>query len=377
MKIKRYIETRITRSLKSKNPKIVVIYGARQVGKTTLVESILQNSAWRIMRINGDILSLSDQALFASHDLDYILDRLSGYDVLFIDEAQKIHNSGTYLKIIYDHHPSLKIIVTGSSTLDLASRIKEPLTGRTDTYQLYPIAYTELSQHPCCTVQPSLYNRLVYGLYPTLFSIDEVDDQKKFLINIATDYLYKDVLNMTAMEDSYKIKDLLRLLAFQIGSAVSFSELGQKLGLSVKTVSHYIDLLEASFVIFTVRGFRKNLRNEVNRKPKVYFIDLGIRNAIIENFNTIESRDDVGALWENFLISERRKRNAYQNHFCSSYFWQTKTGAELDYIESYGGKLCGYEFKWRKVSKAPKAWADTYDASFDCINQDNFLPFIT
>ena len=221
-----------------------------------------------------------------------------------------------------------------------------------------------------------LERRLIFGSYPEIFSIENVVDKAQYLIELSTNYLYKDILEYQAIRHSNKLRDLLRLLAFQVGSEVSYTELGTSLGMAKQTVENYIDLLEKSFVIFTLRGFSRNLRKEVSKKPKIYFYDLGIRNAIINNFAYLNNRNDIGALWENFLIMERLKRNDYQKHFCSHYFWRTYKGAELDYIEEYNGNLYGYELEWGKRAKAPESWIKTYAAPYSCINKDNFLDFV-
>ena len=274
---------------------------------------------------------------------------------------------------MHDQFKHLKIIVSGSSALDLANKIKESLTGRTYTYHLFPISTLELRYDlKDFELQSQLESRLIFGSYPEIFSKEGLDEKIFYLRNLSTDYLYKDVLELENIKNSNKLKDLLKLLAFQIGSEISTNELSNKLGLARQTVESYIDLLEKAFVVFRLHGFSRNLRKEVNKKPKIYFYDLGIRNSIINSFAYLNERDDVGALWENFLIMERLKRNEYQKHFCSKYFWRTYTGAELDYTEEYNGKLHGYEFKWQKTTTAPKTW----QGSFQNINKENFLDFI-
>ena len=219
-------------------------------------------------------------------------------------------------------------------------------------------------------------NFLIYGSYPDILNIENQQDKKDYLKNLTQSYLYRDVLELENIRYSKKIRDLLELLALQIGSEISYSEIGQKLGMSNHTVIDYIDLLEKSFVVQTIRGFSRNLRKEISKKPKVYFYDLGIRNALINNFSDINRRIDLGGIWENFLFIERVKTNHYLKHICRNYFWRTYTGAELDYIEDYDGQLFGYEFKWSKNAKAPKLWLDEYSKDYQCINRDNFLDFI-
>lgn len=378
MFVTRVIKDQIETELSKERSKIVVIYGARQVGKTTLVESVLEKIAGKILRINGD--RLGNHTDISSRDLNTLQALLNGCDVLFIDEAQRIPEIGVNLKILYDYIPQLKIIVTGSSSLDLSSSVKEPLTGRKKQFTLYPISFLELKNDliPFELIE-KLEERLIFGSYPHILNIGGNKERIDYISELTEDYLYKEILEIENIRYHRKLRDLLRLLAFQVGSEVSFSELGSKLGLGKETIARYIDLLEQSFVLFTLGGFSRNLRKEVNKKPKIYFYDLGIRNAVIGNFNYLNVRNDTGALWENFLILERLKRNEYIGHHCNQYFWRTYTGAKLDYIEEYAGKLHGYEFKYNKTSKAPKTWLTTYaneKASFDCINKDNFLYFI-
>jgi len=375
MYIHRLIKKEIQKKLSLKKSKIIVIYGARQVGKTSLVKEVLAKSSGKVLKLNGDELKTAQ--LFSSRDLKKMKKVVSGYEVLFIDEAQRIENIGLNLKILYDSESHLKIIVTGSSSFELASSIHEPLTGRAWTYHLHPIAIGELKKHwTHYELNEHLEDYLVFGSYPEVFSIKQVSDRHEYLHSLAKDYLYKDVLEVEGVRSSQKIKKLLQLLAFQIGSEVSLTELSNRLEINKRTVERYIDLLEKFFVIFTLTGFSRNLRKEVSQKPKIYFYDLGIRNALINNFNLIEDRNDIGMLWENFIIAERLKYNSYSKNFVSSYFWRTYTGAELDYVEEYKGKLRGYEIKWKKKTKAPATWLENYKASFHSINKDNFLDFL-
>ena len=375
MYIQRLIKLDIQKKLLLKRTKIIVLYGARQVGKTSLIEDILKNVKQRVLKLNGD--EAKTARWFSARDLEKMQSIVSGYDMLFIDEAQKIENIGLNLKILHDHQPQLKIIVTGSSSFELASSIHEPLTGRAWTYHLHPIAMCELKNHwNFHELTKRLENYLVFGTYPELFSLKGASDRQEYLYSLSRDYLYRDVLEVEGIKNSQKIKKLLQLLAFQTGSEVSLTELAGRLEIHKKTVERYIDLLEKFFVIFALTGFSRNMRKEVTQKPKIYFYDLGIRNALINNFNTLEDRNDMGILWENFIIAEKLKYNSYHKKFVSSYFWRTYTGAELDYIEEHKGKLHGYEIKWKKTSKAPSTWLENYKADFNCINRNNFLKFI-
>ena len=375
MYIQRWIKKEIKKRLSLKKTKILVLYGARQVGKTSLVEDILKSYGKKILRLSGD--EEHTVSVFSSRSLEKMKNVVSGYDLLFIDEAQRIKNIGLNLKILHDNQPQLKIIVTGSSSFELASSIQEPLTGRAWVYHLYPIAMLELKT--CMNpyeINQQLESYLVFGSYPELFSLSKPLEKQEYLHSLVRDYLYKDVLKVEGVKHSQKVKKLLQLLAFQSGSEVSLTELSGRLEINKKTVENYIDLLEKFFVIFSLTSFSRNLRKELTQKPKIYFYDLGIRNALINNFNSLENRNDLGALWENFIIAERIKHNSYKKNFASSYFWRTYTGAELDYVEEQKGKLHGYEIKWGKKAKAPTTWVEKYKASFECINQENFLKFI-
>ena len=319
MFINRSIAKDIVDKLKRDDPKIIVVYGARQVGKTTLVKDIIKSTNYKTLELNGD--DINDTQKIQSRDSSKLSNLVRGYELLFIDEAQKIEDIGINLKILYDNSKPLKIIVTGSSALELSNNIQESLAGRVHIYHLYPICFLELlSYFNKIDLERNLENYLVYGSYPDVIKDQTEKDKQSYLKNLSEAYLYKDVLELENIKYSRKIRDLLELLAFQIGSEISYTELGQKLGLSHHTVIHYLDLLEKSFVIKTLRGFSRNLRKEINKKPKIYFCDLGIRNALITNFSSLNKRNDLGALWENFLLIERVKRNHYLKHFCSSYF---------------------------------------------------------
>ncbi len=304
---------------------------------------------------------------------------VEGYEVLFIDEAQNIQDIGINIKILHDSTPQLKIVLSGSSSFDLANKISEPLTGRTKTYILYPIAISELiNSYNKFEIRQSLSDYLTIGTYPKLFNLETRKEKISHLLELSSSYLYRDILQLANIKHSNRIYDLLKLLSFQIGNLVSINELARNLKLSNETVENYIDLLEKSFVIFRLSGFSRNLRKEIKKQDKIYFYDLGIRNAIINNFSNLEFRVDRGQLWENFLIIERMKLNSYREEHKNLYFWRTYTGAEIDFIEEYAGKLHAYEFKWNtKIPKPPKTWLETYkNATFDYVNRDNFLDFV-
>lgn len=377
MNINRYIKADILSKLQNSN-KAIILYGARQVGKTTLIKEIIQELGLKSLTINADEQKYID--ILSSRDKNKLESLISGYEVLFIDEAQRIPEIGINTKILIDSFPNLKIILTGSSSLDLASKVKEPLTGRTWTYNLYPISFLELKEQlNDFELNEKVENYMIFGAYPDLFNLKNISDKKKYLEELTSSYLYKDILEITQIKYTNKIRNLLKLLAFQIGQEVSLSELGQKLEMSKDTVSSYIDLLEKSFVIFRLSGFNRNLRKEVTKMDKIYFYDLGVRNILINNLNFLEDRNDLGQLWENLLISERVKMMHYRNQLFNSYFWRTYTGAELDYVEEREGRLFGYEIKnnTKKITP-PKAWLENYpNSTFDLINQSNYLDFIT
>ena len=373
--IARNIENQIIERL-ANSEKIIILYGARQVGKTTLIKSILQNRSEKILEINAD--EKKYQEILSSQNLNQLQRLITGYELLFIDEAQRIPNIGLNLKIIHDNIPGLKIIATGSSSFELANKISEPLTGRTWTYSLFPISLLEWKEilNPF-EMDQRVPEFLTFGMYPEVFSYKNDLDKMDYLEELINSFLYKDLLDLNQLKNSTKIFDLLKLLAFQIGSPISYSELGRQLGLSTDTVISYIDLLEKVFVVFRLSGFSKNLRKEVTKNKKVFFYDLGVRNAIIENFSKPEFRPDIGALWENFVIVERIKRNMYLRAHVNHYFWRTYTGAELDFVEQGNGKLSGFEIKWQnKTAKAPKTWIETYNESdFNFINLTNYQDF--
>ncbi|OGK18817.1 AAA family ATPase [Candidatus Roizmanbacteria bacterium RIFCSPHIGHO2_02_FULL_40_13b] len=378
MKIKRLLEDEILAQLES-STKGIVIYGPRQAGKTTLVNDILTKRKWKTLILNGDRRGNWWETI-TSRELSKIKLLLSGYQTLFIDEAQRIPEIGLSLKIILDEFPDLKVIVTGSSSLDLASKISEPLTGRIITHKLYPISFVELNTiFTPFELLENLEERMIFGSYPEIFSLHGILAKTEYLMNLTDTYLYKDLLEFGGIRNSNKIRDLLKLLAFQIGSQVSLSELGNSLDLSRTTVDRYIDLLEKSFIVFRLSGFSRNLRKEVSKMDKIYFYDIGVRNTIIGNLNFLNNRDDQGKLWENFLMIERIKRQQYAHTLYGCYYWRLSSGAEIDLVEEEGGQLSGFEFKYtKKTIRSPKSWLETYsNSTFHTINKDNFLDFVT
>lgn len=376
MHIPRILTASIIEKLASSR-KGIIIYGARQVGKTTLVNGIIKRLGLNTLVINGDQSRFID--IITSRDLAKIQSLVSGYEMLFVDEAQRIPEIGINLKIILDNLPKLKVVVTGSSSLDLASKISEPLTGRVWSHHLYPISFSELSLFQNkAELNIHLEERLIYGSYPEIFSYESYSQKREYLQTVSDAYLYRDLIEFGDIKNSSKIRDLLKLLAFQIGSEVSLTELGASLRMSKDTVSRYIDLLEKSFIVFRLSGFSRNLRKEVTKMDKIFFYDLGIRNILIDNLKSLKDRNDAGLLWENFLLLERMKFNSANRDPVSGYFWRIHTGAELDYVEEKNGTLFGFEFKYgSKIDKVPASWTKAYPKSeYQCINRENYLDFI-
>lgn len=359
--------------------KVLFIFGSRQTGKTTLLKKFLSENKdkFRYKLDSGDDINL--HAILGSSNFKKIIEYAKGYDLIAIDEAQKIKGIGQGLKIMVDQVPNLKVIVTGSSSFDLAGQIGEPLTGRKINLALYPLSQIEMGNiYNDYELKNLLDDYLVYGAYPEVLTNEFINDKKRILEELVGSYLLKDILELEKVKSSKLLLDLLRLLAFQIGSEVSLSELGKQLGIDGKTVARYLDLFEKSFVIINIRGFSRNLRKEITKKSKYYFLDNGIRNAIIANFNPLEIRDDIGKLWENFLVVERIKKQSYHQIYANNYFWRTWNQKEIDWVEERDGKLFGYEFKWKsKPLKVATAWSENYpDASLEIIDKENYLEFV-
>lgn len=374
--INRQIENEILEKMNALK-KVFILYGARQVGKSTLAKSIIKKSGMKTLSIDGDLNEHLD--ILTSRDKTKLGLLAEGNELLFIDEAQRFPDIEINLKILHDHFPDLKILLTGSSAIDISDKTKEPLTGRTWTYHLYPISFKELkNESSTLETHQKLEELLIFGSYPEIFSIKGAADKSKYLKEISNSYLYKDILELSNIRQSDVLIKLLKLLAFQMGSEVSMLELSDALQISRETVASYIYLLEQAFIVFRLTGFSRNLRKEVTKKDKIYFYDLGVRNAIIDNFNLLDMRADQRQLWESFLISERIKQNHYQTKLSKNYYWRTYTGAELDYVEEGSGNLSAFEFKFgKKTSKAPKSWIENYpNATFESINRDNYFAFI-
>jgi predicted AAA+ superfamily ATPase len=358
--------------------KALVIYGPRQVGKTTLLQTYLNQTNLKYKLDSGD--NIRTQQILGSQDFGQILPYVEGYQLLAIDEAQNIPNIGMGLKIIVDQVPGIRVIVTGSSSFELAGQIGEPLTGRKRTLSLYPLAQSELlSAHNKFELRERLADFLLFGGYPEVALASTRQERIQILTEIADSYLLKDILAFDRVKNSRTLLDLLKLLAFQVGSEVSLNELAMQVGVDVKTIQRYLDLLEKSFVIIRLGGFSRNLRTEVVNKAKYYFLDNGIRNAVIAQFNGLDQRNDQGALWENFLFIERLKHRAYHSIHANMFFWRTYEQQEIDLVEERDGKLFGYEFKWSQAKpvSAPKHWLGAYPgAEFKVLHPDNYFDFI-
>ncbi len=360
-----------------KNNKINLLYGPRRTGKTALIKRIFENTDKLMFIGEGDDVQL--RKILSSNDKGLILSAFQNYEIIFIDEAQRITDIGWGLKILIDNLPDTTIIASGSSSFQLSSQIGAPLTGRSITSMLFPISVLELKiQFGGMHIFQNLENYLVYGMYPETLSKRNNQDKISYLLELRNSYLLKDILELENIRNTDKIFDLLLLIAFQIGNDVSLSELGNSLNLAKQTVARYLDLLEKAFIIKKIGGFSKNLRKEITKSNRYYFFDNGIRNAIINNFNILKQRNDVGMLWENFMIMERIKKQHYYNVYSNNYFWRTYNQKEVDFVEERDGKLFGYEFKWStKNNKIQQEWLNTYkNASFEIINKENFLAFI-
>jgi len=357
----------------------LVLYGPRQVGKTTLANDLISSVSLRSRLVNADELMYREP--LGSQNRQLLSEVLGDAELLVIDEAQRVANIGINLKILIDNHPNAIVIATGSASFDLANKISEPLTGRTLTFNLFPVSYPEIRQTIGAVEARSMLERwLVWGGYPAIITTENPALREKLLGELVGSYLYKDILELEGVRRSEKIVDLLRLLAFQIGHEVSIAELATSLALNRQTVERYLDLLEKVFVLFRVGGFSRNLRKEVTKNPRYYFYDNGVRNSLIQNFNPLSLRDDVGQLWENFLTIERRKANQTADRSVNTYFWRTYDQKEIDCVEEHGGKLHGYEFKWRESEMrraTRKEFLEAYPGStLATISQENFEDFL-
>ena len=371
--ITRTIQKRIEKYLYSN--KIIIIYGARQVGKTTLVRQIQRLQKKKSLYLNCDEPDI--RMRLSNKTSTELKNFLGDNELVIIDEAQRVENIGLTLKLIIDNYPKIQIIATGSSSFDLANKINEPLTGRKYEFHLHPFSVKELNQN-FLEQDRALEQQIIYGMYPEI--INNPSEAKNNLKEITKSYLYKDVLQFINIKNSDILHKLLQALALQLGNEVSYNELANLLEIDKKTVQYYILILEQAFIIFRLNPFGRNLRTELRKKRKIYFYDTGVRNALLNNLNPLNLRNDIGALWENFLVSERLKNNQNHARYVNQYFWRTHQQQEIDYLEEENLKLSTFEFKWNNKkagAKAPKAFRDAYpNTLFKVITQNNYQEFV-
>jgi len=357
--------------------KVIFLIGPRQVGKSTLLRELQKEQEDKTLFINCDE---PDMRLMLENVTSTELRSLIGNNMLImIDEAQKVHNIGETLKLMADNIKDIQIIASGSSALELQNRTNEPLTGRKFEFNLYPLATNELVlHHGRIEEQRLLERRLIYGLYPDI--VNNPGNEQELLIELINSYLYKDILSFQNLRKPEVLSKLLTGLALQLGQEVSYNELSQLVGVDKATIEKYIDLLEKCFVVFRLSSFSRNLRNELKRTRKIFFYDNGIRNGVLNNFAPLQLRQDVGRLWENFMVSERLKRNSYDRNFRKSYFWRTQTQQEIDLVEEKDGILYAFEFKWNQKRRMniPKSFSEAYpEHRFEVITSYNYLDFLT
>ena len=374
--INRIIESQITSLLDSN--KVILILGTRRVGKTFLINSIQKNYQSKLLFLNGEDFDV--QEIIKNRSTSNYKRLVGDNKLIIIDEAQSIPEIGMALKLLIDTNPNLTIIATGSSSLDLMNKNGEPLTGRHYQFNLYPLSQMELmSTENFLETKQNLEERLIFGSYPELINLVSNDDKRNYLQQLVQSYLLKDILSFGGIKHSDKIVSLLRLIAYQVGSEVSYNELGTQLGMSRLTVESYLDLLSKVFIIYKLPSYSTNQRKEVTKSSKWYFFDNGIRNAIINDFRIPTLRNDIGILWENYLVSERIKSNKYLNQTKEIYFWRNYNQQEVDLIEVRDGVIASFEFKYsgNKKVKQPIAFKTLYpESTFECINKDNYLDFV-
>ncbi|SHI47749.1 hypothetical protein SAMN05444280_102212 [Tangfeifania diversioriginum] len=376
MKIIRELQKNLERHIAPN--KVIVIVGARRVGKTYLLNQLIKKLKEPYLFFNGE--DFETHRLFEPQTAEYYRQILGNHKLLIIDEAQKVPQIGNKLKLIVDSISDIKIIVTGSSAFDLNNTTGEPLTGRKITYTLFPFSEKEFRQteENLTSRRDRLKQRLIFGNYPELIHLKDISQKQGYLKEIINSYLLKDILVFENIKNASKIINLLRLIAFQVGSQVSLQELGKQLSMSKNTVERYLDLLSKVFILFKMEGFSRNLRKEVTKSSKWYFYDNGIRNTIIANLNPLNLRNDSGMLWENYMIAERLKYQSQESVLVNNYFWRTYDQQEIDLIEERGGNLFAYEFKWlKRNAKIPVAWKKNYpEAEFQVISSDNYYEWL-
>lgn len=371
--IKRILENLVNEQLFQK--KVLLLYGPRQVGKTTLLKKIISDFEGKTLFLNADDPTVFN--LLNRPNTMQLRQLIADHKLFVIDEAQQIPEIGLTSKLIVDTFEGVQLILSGSSSFELASRTQEPLTGRKRTLFLFPVSFSEWQNHVgFLQAEQDLENRLVFGFYPEI--LKKTTDQSVALRELTDSYLYKDVLMYGNLKRPDEIKKLLQALAFQLGSEVSYAELSAQCGLDPKTVERYIEILEKAFIIFRLQSFSRNLRNEIKKGRKIYFYDNGIRNAVINQLQFWAGRQDKGALWENFLVSERLKHNSYGNRYVNTYFWRTTQQQEIDFVEEINGKLMAYEFKWneKKNVRFPASFLNEYHPEVAVIHRNNFRNFV-
>jgi predicted AAA+ superfamily ATPase len=371
-----YITRRVEGAIKANlfQGKVVVVYGARQVGKTTMVRKIADDLVIPYSYLNCDDLVILSKLQYAEN-AEALRSVLGGNKLVIIDEAQRVKNVGLKLKLMVDSFPDIQVIATGSSSFDLANQIEEPLTGRNIEFWLFPLSINELfNKNQEIEAERQMENLLIYGSYPDVYRLQSNDLKSQSVKNLASNYLYRDVLKFNSLKNSDTLLKLLQALALQIGNEVSYNELANLVGIGKQTVAHYIDILEKSFVIFHLSPYSGNLRKAIGKLRKIYFLDLGIRNAIINNQNPLHLRDDVGKLWENFVIAEKYKQQLGLGFKTEYYFWRTYDRQEVDLVEYRAGKLIGWEIKWGdKNANPPAAWMAYANSSWKLINKYNYF----
>ncbi len=365
----------IVNSLEPK--RVLVVYGPRRVGKTTLLNDYIKTqSGKRVYFSTGDDINL--RKIIQSEERDRILEFARPFEIIAIDEAQFIPSIGLGAKMMIDAFPEKNIILTGSSSLDLSNKVGEPLTGRHFTLTLLPLSQGEIMNGSRFQLTGELENFLIYGSYPEILNEPDLERKRKILTELVSSYLFKDALALEAVRSPDTLLDIAKCLAFQVGNEVSINEVARTAKTDSKTAAKYLDLLEKMFIVRRVRGFSRNLRNEISKKPKYYFLDNGVRNAMISQFNPLSLRNDVGALWENFIFMELVKKTGIEEGYDNYYFWRTHTGQEIDIIKETNGNLTAIECKWSKTDTSePPLWKKTYpDAHFEVIHKDNYLDFL-
>ena len=378
VKEKNMIERKLNKIIQAQlfKGKAIILVGSRQVGKTTLLGELMRQSDKRILSLNCDEPEV--QTLLTDTNVAKLRTIIGNNELVVIDEAQKVNNIGLTLKLIVDNIKDVQVVATGSSAFELRNRLNEPLTGRKFEYQMFPISSGEIiDTYGLLEEKRTLENRLIYGSYPDI--IMHPEEARRYLTDLTQSYLYKDVLSLDSLRKPQLLDKLLQALAFQVGSEVSTNELARTLQTDSKTIDKYLDLLEKCYVIFRLGGLSRNLRTELKRAKKIYFYDNGVRNAIIQQFAPVALRNDMGALWENFFIAERMKRNHYSGHYCNSYFWRTTLQQEIDLIEESDGTMTAFEMKWNPTKKVifSKSFTEAYNVKETVtITPENYLEYL-